>query len=55
MTIVQIVDLMAENGHDIARSGVEYGIRKIEHSNDADVYSFVQKAINECNVETQYV
>ena len=25
MTIVQIVDLMAENGYDIARSAVEYG------------------------------
>ena len=55
LTIVQIVDLIAENGFDIARSGVEYGIRKIEHSNDADVYSFIQKAIDECNVETQYV
>ncbi len=46
MTIVQIVDLMADNGYNIARQGVEYGIQKIEDSNDYDVKSFIKDAIN---------
>jgi hypothetical protein len=46
MTIVQIVDLMSENGYSIARQGVEYGIQKIEDSNDYDVKSFIKDAIN---------
>ena len=46
MTIVQIVDLMSENGYNIARQGVEYGIQKIEDSNDYDVKSFIKDAIN---------
>ena len=46
MTIVQIVDLMSENGYNIARQGVEYGIEKIQDSNDYDVKSFIKDAIN---------
>lgn len=46
MTIVQIVDLMSENGYHIARQGVEYGIEKIQASNDYDVKSFIKDAIN---------
>ncbi len=46
MTIVQIVDLMSENGYSIARQGVEYGIEKIQASNDYDVKSFIKDAIN---------
>jgi len=46
MTIVQIVDLMADNGYNIARQGVEYGIEKIQSSPDYDVKSFIKDAIN---------
>jgi hypothetical protein len=46
MTIVQIVDLMADNGYNIARQGVEYGIEKIQSSPDSDVKSFIKDAIN---------
>lgn len=52
MTIVQIVDLMAENGYDIARTGVEYGIQKLENSGDVDVDYFIETAIRECSLET---
>lgn len=46
MTIVQIVDLMADNGYHTARTTVEHGIQKIEDSNDYDVKSFIKDAIN---------
>jgi hypothetical protein len=46
MTIVQIVDLMADNGYNIARQGVEYGIEKIQSSPDSDVKSFIKDVIN---------
>jgi len=52
MTIVQIVDLMAENGYDIARTGVEYGIQKLENTGDVDVDYFIETAIRECSLET---
>tara|TARA_R100001460_G_scaffold16719_5_gene36403 strand:- start:4927 stop:5232 length:306 start_codon:yes stop_codon:yes gene_type:complete len=52
MTIVQIVDLMAENGYDIARTGVEYGIQKLENSGDVDVDYFIETAIRECSLQT---
>lgn len=52
MTIVQIVDLMAENEYDIARTGVEYGIQKLENSGDVDVDYFIETAIRECSLET---
>ena len=52
MTIVQIVDLMAENGYDIARTGVEYGIQKLENSGDVDVDYFIETAIKECSLQT---
>ena len=52
MTIVQIVDLMAENGYDIARTGVEYGIQKLRETQDVDVDYFIDTAIRECSTET---
>tara|TARA_R100000742_G_scaffold3133_1_gene661 strand:- start:1719 stop:2024 length:306 start_codon:yes stop_codon:yes gene_type:complete len=52
MTIVQIVDLMSENGYDIARTGVEYGIQKLQNTGDVDVDYFIDTAIKECSVET---
>lgn len=54
MTIAQIVDLMAENGYDIARSGVEYGIKKLNSSNDLDVDTFIRKGLYECSLENQF-
>jgi len=55
MTIVQIVDLMAENGYDIARSAVEYGIKKYENSGDVDVDYFLDTAAKACETEDLYV
>jgi hypothetical protein len=52
MTIVQIVDLMAENGYVIARAGVEYGIRKIMNSGDIDANEFISKGLESCSHET---
>lgn len=49
MSIVQIVDLMAENGYEIARQGVEYGIEKILNSDDVDVTNFINSAVEYCN------
>jgi len=51
MTIVQIVDLMAENGYNIARQGVEYGIQKLQETEDVDVDYFIDTAIRECSTE----
>ena len=55
MTIIQIVDLMAENGYDIARSGVEYGIKKYENSGDVDVDYFLDTAAKACDTDDLYV
>ena len=55
MTIVQIVDLMAENGYDIARSGVEYGIKKYQNTGDVDVDYFIDTAAKACEMESPYV
>jgi len=51
MTIVQIVDLMAENGYEIARAGVQYGIEKIKESDDPDANDFINKGLEECSLE----
>ena len=54
MTIGQIVDLMADNGHKIARQGVEYGIQKLNSSVDVDVDTFIRKGLYECSLENQF-
>ena len=55
MTVVQIVDLMAENGYEIARAGVQYGIEKIQEANDVDANDFISRGLNECSLEESYV
>lgn len=54
MTVVQIVDLMAENGYEIARAGVQYGIEKIQEANDVDANDFISRGLNECSLEESY-
>lgn len=51
MTIVQIVDLMAENGYEIACAGVRHGVVKIKESNDPDANDFINKGLEECSLE----
>ena len=51
MTIVQIVDLMAENGYEIACAGVRHGVVKIKESNDPDANDFINKGLEECTLE----
>jgi len=43
MTIVEIVDLMKENGYNVARQSVEHGIQKISKKNDPDIIEFIKK------------
>ncbi|MHA2388236.1 MAG: hypothetical protein ACXACW_05890 [Candidatus Hodarchaeales archaeon] len=52
MSIIQIVDLMSENGYNITRQNVEYGISKINESEDIDVLNFIESAVDYCNEET---
>ena len=52
MSIIQIVDLMSENGYSITRQNVEYGISKINESEDIDVLNFIDSALDYCNEET---
>lgn len=52
MSIIQIVDLMSENGYNITRQNVEYGISKINQSEDIDVLNFIESAVDYCNEET---
>jgi hypothetical protein len=46
MTIVQIVDLMSENGYDTNRTTIEYGIKKVSEETDKDVLNFINKCIS---------
>ena len=55
MTIIQIVDLMGENGYEIARSAVEYGIKKYENTGDVDIDWFIDTAAKACDTEDLYV
>jgi hypothetical protein len=55
MTVVQIVDLMAENGYEIACAGVRHGVLKIKESEDPDVNDFISRGLNECSLEESYV
>ena len=55
MTVVQIVDLMAENGYEIACAGIRHGILKITDSEDPDVNDFISRGLNECSLEENYV
>ena len=51
MTVVQIVDLMAENGYEIACAGVRHGVVKIKESDDPDANDFINKGLEECSLE----
>ena len=46
---------MAENGYEIARAGVQYGIEKIQEANDVDANDFISRGLNECSLEESYV
>jgi hypothetical protein len=51
MTIVQIVDLMSENGYDTSRTNIEYGIAKIKEMNDGDINRLISIAVNHISKE----
>ena len=55
MTVVQIVDLMAENGYEIARAGVQYMGLENSRSDDVDANDFISRGLNECSLEESYV
>ncbi len=45
MSIMQIVDLMSDNGYVTSRQNVENGINKLTEQQDPDVFNFINKGI----------
>jgi hypothetical protein len=45
MTILQIVDLMSENGYVTSRQNIENGISRLTELNDPDVESFIYNGV----------
>lgn len=46
MTIIQILDLMSENGYDTNRNSIEYGLEKMSKETDKDVLDFIKECIS---------
>jgi hypothetical protein len=44
MSILQIAELMADNGYRTARQNIEYGLDKIFKSEDVDIVNFLRSA-----------
>jgi hypothetical protein len=45
MTVLNIIDYMADNGFSVTRQNIEYGVNKIEQYEDKDLWRLVNSCI----------